>query len=65
MRLIRACRILNYRCEHLVCKRSRSTVANKKWESVVGLEVHAQLDTDSKLFSGAENNFGGVVNNCV
>ncbi|CAG4947232.1 unnamed protein product [Colias eurytheme] len=36
-----------------------------KWKSVVGLEVHAQLNTNSKLFSGAQNTFGGVVNNCV
>ncbi|CAH2089568.1 unnamed protein product [Euphydryas editha] len=37
----------------------------KEWQSVVGLEVHAQLNTESKLFSGAENTFGGLVNNCV
>ncbi|KAM3963362.1 glutamyl-tRNA(Gln) amidotransferase subunit B, mitochondrial [Aphomia sociella] len=37
----------------------------RKWQSVVGLEVHAQLNTKSKLFSGAENTFGGLVNNCV
>lgn len=45
--------------------RSFSSVADKKWQSVVGLEVHAQLNTESKLFSGAENTFGGVVNNFV
>ncbi|CAG9795824.1 unnamed protein product [Diatraea saccharalis] len=42
-----------------------STSVEKKWQSVVGLEVHAQLNTKSKLFSGAQNTFGGVVNNCV
>nr|XP_026494235.1 glutamyl-tRNA(Gln) amidotransferase subunit B, mitochondrial [Vanessa tameamea] len=42
-----------------------SSHCNKEWQSVVGLEVHAQLNTESKLFSGAENTFGGLVNNCV
>lgn len=42
-----------------------SSANSKKWQSVVGLEVHAQLNSESKLFSGAQNVFGGVVNNCV
>lgn len=45
--------------------RDYSTISNAKWQSVVGLEVHAQLNTESKLFSGAQNTFGGLVNNCV
>lgn len=45
--------------------RRYSTQTVKKWKSVVGLEIHAQLCTESKLFSGARNKFGGVVNNCV
>ncbi|XP_068620208.1 glutamyl-tRNA(Gln) amidotransferase subunit B, mitochondrial [Battus philenor] len=45
--------------------RGYSTHVNKKWQSVVGLEVHAQLNTESKLFSGAQNTFGGSVNTCV
>lgn len=48
-----------------ICKRGVTTVRSKDWQSVVGLEVHAQLNTESKLFSGAENTFGGLVNNCV
>lgn len=43
----------------------RLTSHSKKWQSVVGLEVHAQLNTKSKLFSGAQNTFGGLVNNYV
>uniref|UniRef100_A0A1B0DI52 Aspartyl/Glutamyl-tRNA(Gln) amidotransferase subunit B/E catalytic domain-containing protein n=1 Tax=Phlebotomus papatasi TaxID=29031 RepID=A0A1B0DI52_PHLPP len=33
-----------------------------KWKSVVGLEIHAQIDTNSKLFSGAQVEFAAPVN---
>ncbi|MGZ8203120.1 MAG: Asp-tRNA(Asn)/Glu-tRNA(Gln) amidotransferase subunit GatB [Burkholderiales bacterium] len=33
-----------------------------KWETVIGLEVHAQLDTRSKIFSGASTAFGAAPN---
>uniref|UniRef100_A0A182K571 Glutamyl-tRNA(Gln) amidotransferase subunit B, mitochondrial n=1 Tax=Anopheles christyi TaxID=43041 RepID=A0A182K571_9DIPT len=36
-----------------------------KWKSVIGLEVHAQLNTNSKLFSGARATFGAAPNSCV
>jgi aspartyl-tRNA(Asn)/glutamyl-tRNA(Gln) amidotransferase subunit B len=32
------------------------------WEMVIGLEVHAQVTSNSKLFSGAETEFGGEPN---
>ncbi len=32
------------------------------WEAVVGLEIHAQLNTKSKLFSSAPNSFGDEPN---
>jgi aspartyl-tRNA(Asn)/glutamyl-tRNA(Gln) amidotransferase subunit B len=32
------------------------------WEAVIGLEVHAQLRTESKLFSSAPHRFGGEPN---
>ena len=32
------------------------------WEVVVGLEVHAELATATKMFSGAPNRFGGTPN---
>ena len=32
------------------------------WESVIGLEIHAQLATDSKIFSGASTAFGAAPN---
>lgn len=56
------CRQLNFVSKPI---RRYSTAVDKKWQSVVGLEVHAQLNTESKLFSGAQNTFGGVVNDCV
>jgi aspartyl-tRNA(Asn)/glutamyl-tRNA(Gln) amidotransferase subunit B len=33
-----------------------------KWETVIGLEVHVQLATRSKIFSGAPINFGAAPN---
>lgn len=35
------------------------------WEMVIGLEVHAQVSTQSKLFSGASAAFGGEPNDHV
>ena len=32
------------------------------WEAVIGLEVHVQLSTKSKLFSGASTDFGALPN---
>src|SRR5215472_13974971 len=35
------------------------------WEVVIGLEVHAQVTSQSKLFSGASTTFGGEPNSHV
>ncbi len=32
------------------------------WETVIGLEIHAQLATSSKIFSGASTSFGAAAN---
>ena len=32
------------------------------YEAVIGLEVHVQLSTDSKIFSGSSTDFGGEPN---
>ena len=39
--------------------------ATGEWEVVIGLEVHAQVMTQSKLFSGAATAFGGEPNTQV
>lgn len=36
-----------------------------RWKSVVGLEIHAQIASDSKLFSGAQNSFSEPINKSV
>ena len=33
-----------------------------KWEVVIGLETHAQLSTNSKIFSGSSTAFGASPN---
>ncbi|XP_076761153.1 glutamyl-tRNA(Gln) amidotransferase subunit B, mitochondrial isoform X2 [Xylocopa sonorina] len=37
----------------------------KQWKPTIGLEIHAQIATKSKLFSGASTNFNSPVNSCV
>ena len=32
------------------------------WETVIGLEIHAQLATASKIFSGASTKYGAAPN---
>ena len=35
---------------------------SEDWEAVIGLEIHVQLSTKSKLFSGASTDFGALPN---
>src|SRR5438132_9948530 len=39
--------------------------ATGDWEVVIGLEIHAQVTSNSKLFSGASTEFGGDPNSHV
>src|SRR5262245_10983884 len=39
--------------------------ATGDWETVIGLEVHAQVASKAKLFSGASTAFGGPPNSHV
>jgi aspartyl-tRNA(Asn)/glutamyl-tRNA(Gln) amidotransferase subunit B len=39
--------------------------ATGDWEVIVGMEVHAQVTSESKLFSGASTAFGGAPNSHV
>lgn len=42
-----------------------STIANEKYEAVIGLEVHAQLLTNSKAFAPVSSEYGGSPNTQV
>ena len=39
-----------------------SSIDSNRWELVIGLEIHVQLCTQSKLFSGSSINFGNAPN---
>jgi len=36
--------------------------ATGDWEVVIGMEIHAQVTSEAKLFSGASTEFGGAPN---
>ena len=38
---------------------------NKTWEVVIGLEVHAQLSTETKIFCGCKSEFGAPANSRI
>ncbi|MEX0646574.1 MAG: Asp-tRNA(Asn)/Glu-tRNA(Gln) amidotransferase subunit GatB [Balneolaceae bacterium] len=42
-----------------------STISNEKYEAVIGLEVHAQLLTNSKAFAAVSSEYGGSPNTQV
>ncbi|KAG8225262.1 hypothetical protein J437_LFUL006494 [Ladona fulva] len=44
---------------------SSRSLGKPEWEGVVGLEVHAQISSASKLFSGSGTNFGSPINSNV
>src|SRR3990167_7142476 len=46
----------------LIGTQNNLRVFKMEWETVIGLEVHAQLSTNSKIFSGASIAFGAEPN---
>jgi aspartyl-tRNA(Asn)/glutamyl-tRNA(Gln) amidotransferase subunit B len=42
-----------------------STISNEKYEAVIGLEVHAQLLTESKAFAAVSSEYGAAPNSQV
>lgn len=42
-----------------------STIAHERFEAVIGLEVHAQLSTESKAFAAVTTEYGGAPNTQV
>ncbi|XP_025115923.1 glutamyl-tRNA(Gln) amidotransferase subunit B, mitochondrial-like [Pomacea canaliculata] len=56
----------NSKLKNVVSTDCISTLPRKsEWKSVVGLEIHAQIATKSKLFSGASTQYGAPVNSQV
>lgn len=56
-------RIINNVCKKIT--RQHSSKVASDWKSVVGLEIHAQITSESKLFSGARNSFAAEINSSV
>src|SRR3954466_8228407 len=59
-------------CERLYRHRMNAPAKTKlirgatgDWEVVIGMEVHAQVSSNAKLFSGASTEFGGAPNSHV
>nr|XP_003705625.2 PREDICTED: glutamyl-tRNA(Gln) amidotransferase subunit B, mitochondrial [Megachile rotundata] len=51
-----------------ICKKFHLRFAStdlNQWKPTIGLEIHAQIATKSKLFSGASTNFQSPINSCV
>jgi len=40
----------------------QSAIDHRQWETVIGLEIHAQLSTESKIFCGCATRFGDEPN---
>ncbi len=54
--------------DHLAFETPKPTViagAKEDWELVIGMEVHAQVSSNAKLFSGASTQFGAEPNSNV
>ncbi|XP_033742388.1 glutamyl-tRNA(Gln) amidotransferase subunit B, mitochondrial-like [Pecten maximus] len=64
VRTRRICRFCKFfQTSYLRCWSSHTK--RSEWKGVVGLEIHAQISAESKLFSGACTKYGGSTNNQV
>ena len=57
-------RLLNvaHRFQQQTAWHRRPRMSEAAWESVIGLEIHAQLATESKIFSGTPTRYGAAPN---
>lgn len=51
--------------DDLKCFSTKTKPKLSEYKSVIGLEIHAQILSESKLFSGAKNTFAAEINSCV
>jgi aspartyl-tRNA(Asn)/glutamyl-tRNA(Gln) amidotransferase subunit B len=60
-------RIRKVNCASVFFRRFSTKPAPKlsEWKSVIGLEIHAQIASESKLFSGSKNSFSAEINSSV
>lgn len=49
----------------LLIKLTLFLIIREQWKPTVGLEIHAQIATKSKLFSNASTDFASPLNSCV
>ncbi|XP_014470013.1 PREDICTED: glutamyl-tRNA(Gln) amidotransferase subunit B, mitochondrial [Dinoponera quadriceps] len=49
----------------LTSKAEKDAKVREQWKPTVGLEIHAQIATKSKLFSNASSDFVSPINSCV
>ncbi|KAJ8298052.1 hypothetical protein KUTeg_024583 [Tegillarca granosa] len=60
------CQLCGRRFPTYIQRRSlQQDTKDSSWKGVIGLEIHAQIQTKSKLFSGASTKYGGATNNQV
>ncbi|KAF7994915.1 hypothetical protein HCN44_004387 [Aphidius gifuensis] len=62
MRSLKILKLRKCNCQFMNVRR---LATKSTWKPVVGLEIHAQISSESKLFSGASSNYGEPVNSCV
>ncbi|XP_076671954.1 glutamyl-tRNA(Gln) amidotransferase subunit B, mitochondrial isoform X1 [Andrena cerasifolii] len=68
MLLCRKSRIFLKKYRNSIYERCRLRFAStslEKWKPTIGLEIHAQIATASKLFSAASTSFTSPINSCV